>query len=35
MFNIVYKYEMYDGKQKCINHNLSAVDIPFIEMILH
>ena len=25
----------YVGKQKCFNHDLSAVDIPFFEMILH
>ena len=26
---------MYVGKQKYFNHDLSSVDIPFIEMILH
>ena len=36
MFNtVLWLYEMYVGKHKYLKHDLSAVDIPFIEMILH
>ena len=33
MFNKYCYYEMYVEKQKYFNHDLSAVDIPFVEII--
>ena len=32
---LTLEVEMYVGKQKYLNHKVSAVDIPFNEIILH